>query len=57
MNFQMTCKADDHEDKEEEFLADVAIARWWKKTGRLSCSESCLPRSENPQTIINYVSG
>jgi len=42
-------------DVEDEVLADTALARWWKKTGRTLLAGTHLPNTDNPNTLINYI--
>ena len=44
-------------DETEEDLADVALAKWWRKTGKNLIDPAIVPNSDNPNTIINFIQG
>ncbi|XP_045214857.2 bifunctional arginine demethylase and lysyl-hydroxylase JMJD6-like [Mercenaria mercenaria] len=44
-------------DDAEEDLADVALAKWWRKTGKYLMESDSVPTSSNPNTIINFITG
>lgn len=44
-------------NESEEDLADVALAKWWRKTGKQLLSHENVPSSDNPNTIINFITG
>ncbi|XP_064607869.1 LOW QUALITY PROTEIN: bifunctional arginine demethylase and lysyl-hydroxylase JMJD6-like [Liolophura sinensis] len=35
--------------------ADIALAKWWRRHGRRLISPAVLPKSNNPNTVLNYV--
>jgi hypothetical protein len=38
-------------------MADVAMAKWWRKTGKNLIDPDTVPNSDNPNTIINFTLG
>lgn len=41
----------------EEVLAEVALARWWRKTGKDLFDPDSIPKSQDPNTVINFALG
>lgn len=35
--------------------ADVALSKWWRRHGHKLISPALLPKSNNPNTVLNYV--
>ncbi|XP_060553413.1 uncharacterized protein LOC132714538, partial [Ruditapes philippinarum] len=44
-------------DGAEEDMANVAMAKWWRKTGKNLIDPDTVPNSDNPNTIINFILG
>lgn len=47
--------ADDDDDQEEEPLADVALAKWWRKQSRILKDVTKDTCSQNPNTLLSIV--